>query len=232
MKLTQTTPVTVTTVTEQYELPGFNPDEVYFEKTIVTRGENVTEIWSIEAGPKAPKHYLPTFVMPQFFEYIKTNHPFDFRNRERECLFPGIKSPEEITSEMVFVWISDYDHTLLDKNQRFIPYCHFYDYIDGPFDNECLHLDEKFIAFLKQHPWVVNKDSLEIEEIPSYNASDARTHTIGVKILPDVETYNEIMNRCKKDNNLNDDWLFTGAACRYNKEEKDYFGIRPFLKNN
>lgn len=219
----------IETETTSYELSGFDPKEVFIEKTVtVTNGKSSTT-WSIKPGTKAPKRYHPRFVKPEFFEYIKTHHAFDSYDKHLENLFVDVTDPDQITEDLVFIWDCDYDHTMMDKDKNFIPYCKTYDYAEGPFHNGEVHLNEEFIQFLKQHPWVVNKDSLEITDIPHYNRDGKRNKTVVVKILPDVDTYNEIMN----DKTLREDEarVITSKRCVWDIKCKDYFGIRPFLKN-
>lgn len=164
----------IETETTSYELSGFVPKEVFIEKTVtVTNGKSTTS-WRLKPGTKAPKRYRPTFVKPEFFEYIKTHHAFDYYDKHLENLFVEVTDPDQITEDLVFIWDCDYDHTMMDKDKNFIPYCRTYDYVDAPFHNGEVHLNEEFIQFLKQHPWVVNKDSLEITDISYYNRDEKK----------------------------------------------------------
>ena len=100
------------------------------------------------------------------------------------------KSIEEIDFDNIYHLYTD-GGVLFDVNGEVVPCLHEFNYIGTPFHNECLNL-KKAIKVLKNHPWVMNKDDLEIQEIPYYNSDKNKNKFIEVHICPDKETYNKL----------------------------------------
>jgi hypothetical protein len=82
---------------------------------------------------------------------------------------------------------------LFDTDFNPIPLRHDFDYVGTPFHNGLLNLS-KAIEVLREHPWVLNKEELEIEDIPYYNSDDERNQYISVSVLPDKDTYTGFYN--------------------------------------
>ncbi len=99
--------------------------------------------------------------------------------------------------EKDIIFMFNAGHIIFDYKGDPIPTLHRFDYIGTPFSNDVLDL-EKAIKILKKHPWVMNKDELEILEIPYYNQSEDQTHYINVDILPDKETYKKLYKKTVK----------------------------------
>lgn len=219
-----------------YEIPGFNLERFVMKETVTYRDNNEPVKWYelIDLTPK--KHYYPSFVEKRFFEEIKTKNPFDTRvSKDIGYISAKVYSsdPSNIDPEWEIILVSVSDNTIMDKNDVPIMYAKWYDYIGTPFSSRVIKLDENFLEFLRNHPWVVNKDSLEIEEIPYYNNGSGDETFVSVQLLPDLETYLEMKEYTKnygKYTRIHE--VITSSICSYNKDAKDYFGIRPFLKKN
>ena len=103
------------------------------------------------------------------------------------------KSIEEIDFNKIYYLYMD-GHIIFDFDGKVVPYLHQFNYMGTPFHNECLNLKEA-IKVLKNHPWVMNKNDLKIEEIPYYNCDKDRNEFIEVHIYPDKKTYNKLYER-------------------------------------
>jgi len=120
--------------------------------------------------------------------------PCTYEEFKDSCKF-GFEDVSELNSENVY-FIYDYGHVIFDHEWNVVPYIHSFDYIGTPFHNGCLDLD-KALQVLKNHPWIINKDGLKIEDIPYYNVDDEQDAFIKVSILPDKDTYNKLYQQVK-----------------------------------
>lgn len=241
---------TVWTKTEVFSLDGFptTPEEdenqfVYLEKTtsVVESEGKRTETFSMFSLEGVARKYKctfkPVFVKPYFFDYIKGNNPFsDCISDEDGGRMYAEDRFDEIGEDWVLVWKDYSSHTLLDENLDPIPYAQRFDYCGAPFSSEHLILSDEFLSFLKNHPWVVNKDCLKIEDIPCHNAEEGRDLQVKVQICPDAKTYKEIWDYCLRSKG----WghppsqvrgAICSNACTHSADAKDWFGIRPFLRS-
>ena len=179
---------------------------------------------------KVLKECRPTFVKDSFFEYIKTNNPFhtyEYHEMSDEEILKGN------ISEKNLVWFYSSGHMLFDSNA--IPYTLpvRFDYIGSPFNNEYCNLPE-LLKYLKNHPWVLNQDELEIEDIPYYNRHDGREQRISdIIIRPDQETYVKIYELVKTDKYFScrvPDHISSYLYLFNQEKNNDWLGIAPFLK--
>jgi hypothetical protein len=117
---------------------------------------------------------------------------------------------------------------MFDADENIIPYAKRFDYIDTCFSNETSKLKE-MVEYLKNHDWVINKDELEIDDIPYYNARDGKSKFVTVQILPTKEAYNELYQLVKEE----EYWStkMTDYVRPYAIREKgfDPMGLLPFL---
>jgi hypothetical protein len=237
---------TTTTTASDYIIPGADKSLAYLQvtnSTVQPSGETSTVVEVINAvkdkNLKVLKKCQPKFVNESFFEYIKTNNPFhtyEYHQMSDEEILEGN------ISEKNLVWFYDSGHMLFDSNA--IPYTlpHRFDYIGTPFNNEYCNLPE-LLKYLKNHPWVLNKEELKIENIPYYNSQEGRDKCISdINIRPDQETYAKIYELVKIrelfGKRINDEFF----SCRvpeqissylylFNQEKhNDWLGIAPFLK--
>lgn len=227
--------------TEVFQLNGYETEHVRLERcTTTTRSEGKT---SKKAGgyyltgsvKKFGSTYRPQFVKPEFFKYIETNHAFSDYKKLSDLAISF--ATETVEKDWQIIWSCGSSHTLLDDNLDPLPYARPYDYCGTPFSNKYVELNDEFLNFLRQHPWVVNNKDIRILDIPYYNAEEDRDKYVQVVIRPDQETYKEMFKSyetvkgrghvsCQVDDAI------CGYTCMFNPEEKDWFGIRPFLKNH
>lgn len=179
------------------------------------------------------KDYKPLFVNSDFFDLIKTENPFDdssesnvfriFRNKINQTSLENLNDTQ-------LVWVCYSDHTLLDSNLAPLPFCQSYRCL-STFSDKYIDLNEEFLEWLRNHPWVVNKKEIKMEEIPHYIREDDMTSYVPVSIYPDKETYVEIVNFLKNRSGL---YLclsevLSGSPC-LPQNIPDWFGIRPWLR--
>jgi len=139
----------------------------------------------------------PEYVGYTTWVAIRTNtndNPCTYSEFLRSCRFEFSEFPV-LVPENVFLFYND-GQVIFDHNWNTIPCIHEFDYIGTPFHDGCLDL-EKAIGVLKNHPWVVNKNDLKIEDIPYYNREEDFSKTIRVSILPDKDTYNKLYQKVK-----------------------------------
>lgn len=109
--------------------------------------------------------------------------------------------------------------------------------LNSPFSNKYVELNEEFMEFLRNHPWVRNKDSLEIRDVPDNFLNFGATQYVEVVIQADLETTHEIEDTCKGYSHrgvnlegIKGEGMLCGLNLVYNrKASKDYFGILPYL---
>jgi hypothetical protein len=228
---------TTTTTASDYIIPGVVKSLAYLQVTNSTvqpsgRTSTVVEVINVvkDKNLKVLKKCQPKFVNESFFEYIKTNNPFhtyEYHQMSDEEILEGN------ISEKNLVWFYDSGHMLFDSNA--IPYTlpHRFDYIGTPFNNEYCNLPE-LLKYLKNHPWVLNKEELKIENIPYYNSQEGRDKCIRDLILrPDQETYAKIYELVKTDKffSCRVPEQISSYLYLFNQEKhNDWLGIAPFLK--
>lgn len=231
MKLLNTKTETKIVETSLYEIEGVDPFHAVLETVTITCGAETSTVSSIKKTleGKDYKNYRPLFVNPNFFEIIKTENPFQ---ADRNKVFSEYQSSLENLNNVGLVWVCFSDHTLLDSGLTPLPFCRSYDYVSTFLSNKYIDLNDKFLEWLRNHPWVVNKDGVRVEEIPYYNQDDDSTHYVEVSIYPDKETYVEVVKYLKErpGRYLNISEVLVGSPC-CPKDTPDWFGIRPWLRN-
>lgn len=225
--------------TRRLGIPGVDSNQVQLEVVSVRSDENVTTSYVL-VDPQDRKEYHPTMVKPEFFQWIKVNNPFADWSEVHDNLIPNVKGTNKIPVDFLFgekefdiVFMNYSGHMLKDREYKDIPYARKYDYIGSPFHNGAVDLDEKFLSWLRNHPWLVsNPEDVKVLEVPYYNSCEDHSQYVSVALCPDVETYREICDYykdkeypscCVKD-------AICGQTSRYGSDTPDWFGIRPWLK--
>lgn len=177
--------------------------------------------------------FIPGFVKKNFLEKIRTSNPFHHDWREIHCLILDQNWKSKKFKEEDLFFFYQYGHVLFDKDMRPEPIFTSFDYIGTPFSNDYSYL-EPMMTHLKTHPWVVNKENLEIREIPYYNKYDNHTHYIQVDILPDKETLEQIYDKYKNNTEICSskikEVLYGGPPWEENSDIPDYLDIKQFRK--
>jgi hypothetical protein len=228
----------VTTRTEFYPIEGYSPYYVYMMKVITISGNDQSINYSLCRNPDCEelKEWSPQFVKPKFFEFIKSNNPFNIDSKTENFVVCQESINKNLTKgklpdDWEIVWFYHSGAVLKDKDFKFLPYVLKYDYCGTYFNNEDIDLNNDFIEFLKNHPWVVNKNEIKVKSIPYYNSSPERNSYVTVKVYPDKETYNlmaqEAMAKDKRFWSCRlKDYIVSNYA-----SDKDWFGIAPYLKD-
>lgn len=185
----------VTTVVEKYEIDPSSPIRV--SRSIINGKEGKFFIYG-----EGPHKSRITVVKPEFWDYIRTKNPFQERDA-RVCWdeygegFSTLDEVEQAWKAGNIIYNYSAGHMIFALNGDPIPLALHLDYIRTILSNQYLDLD-KALALLKEHPWVVNKNDLEIKDIPYYNAENDRNRTITVNLLPDAATYKRLYQKAVK----------------------------------
>lgn len=233
MKLLNQSTSTQIITTNDYEIPGVNPDHVILRETVTEIGDDTTVHKELHKtlSDKEYGHFWPNLVLPSFFDYIKKNNPFS----PTKDTYVHFLKETDFPNNGELIWTSTDDHTLYDSNLEPLPYAKSYDYIGTFFSNKYINFNDDFLNFLREHPWVVNKDTLKIKNIPHYNAENGRDLFVGITVYPDKKTYKEIHEYSKEKSNskryvcFSD--LIVGSPCYPFADFPDWFGIKPWLKD-
>jgi hypothetical protein len=222
-----------------YKIPNVDENIATIE-VISTKNSNSGETKSVvtinkTTTNKVLKECTPAFVKRSFFELIKTKSPFDYRSLTLEdYLFSDDSILSEDISEKNLIWFYFSGDMLFKTNGIPIATPIYYDYIGTPFSNEYCYL-KPLLNYLKEHPWVVNKEDLEIENIPYYNSEKNRDRCIrDICICPDQDTYDRVYQQYSGDKYFSRRIreAISSQLFMYNSEKHhDWLGIAPFLKN-
>lgn len=156
------------------------------------------------------------------FKVLKIDDIKDFDFSEWYKSDITYKDIDPIKNTTYYWW--EEGHILFDAEWNVVPFIIKWDYIGTPFHNGVLKL-KKAIRILKEHPWVMNKDELEIKDIEYYNRDEERTKYIEVALLPDKKTYNEIYQKVKDNARWHSD--LKNAIHDYHEPNKEhnYLGL-------
>lgn len=231
MELLNKTTETRTIETETYSIDGVDPEHAIFEVNVVTTGSEKLSSGRIVKTLKEKEYewYRPVLVTQDFFERIKTEDPFQL-NTVFEDTSCTPNTPDDF-SERGLVWVGSSNHTLLDKDLSPLPFCQNYDYCSTFFSDRYINLNDEFLNWLRNHPWVVNKDNIKVMPIPYYNCEEDRTSYVQVSICPDAKSYSEMVSLAKEKSGrlTNVRNMVTGFSGN-SKNTPDWFGIRPWLR--
>ena len=218
------------------------------EKKVVT---TVTDIYELQEGLRVShkkangKWKSPTFlgkgihdsiplvVTPEFWEYIKTKNPFtDYHPQSGPILDVTPKTMKEVQQayqdgNVIFYGIMH--HMVFNVAGRPIHLPQRFDYVSSAFTNQHLDLD-RVLPYLKEHPWVLNKDSLRIQDVPYYNNDDGLTKFIEVVLLPDSRYYNDLYDRAMRANVKHfSSFMQDELACApHTFDRSDALGLAPY----
>lgn len=202
------------------------------------------------AGGKKPDCW-PTIVKPEFLELMKKQNPWAQINYKwgwdgmtveaKELAKEVLKNPDYEIGLDLFLWTYGSGHLIFDRHGDPVPTPYCFDYIGTPFSNERCDI-EAMLPHLKQHPWVVNRDELYIEDVPYYNNEDGWRQFIRgkevpwVHVMPDKESLKAIYKRALE---LDPEYfsvrmkelVLSGPVYSWEKtEEKDWMELRQFYK--
>jgi hypothetical protein len=111
--------------------------------------------------------------------------------------------PEDVNDiDVSRIYLSyGYAHLMFSLDEKIIPLVHHCDYMTGNFENKSYRLEE-LLPYLKEHPMVIKDYSayktrrgdeyLKIQSVPHYNNDDGKRMHIAFKVLPELESYNEL----------------------------------------
>lgn len=168
----------------------------------------------------------------KFREYLKSsdyvisnNAAFEFYQTEVSTLEESINSKtsiiehcllDQLKDQSIFdrcklFFLSGYDFMIYDEQGLPVPRALYCDYINSIFNNTELVGLRKVINHIKDHPWVINPNDLEIRDVPYYNNEDGnRKYIENLYLCPSDQEWVELVEKETKN-----------EKC-YGKRAKDY----------
>lgn len=141
---------------------------------------------------KGPHGSTPVVVKPEFKEFIKTNNPFHTYHKNVYASLEDVDFDKAVKDKLIYYFYNA-GHILFDIKGNPIPLVRTFDYIGTDFHSCAIDLDQG-IKVLSKHKWVLNKEALKKESVPSYNADNYSHEYIKVTLLPDAKAYKEMYN--------------------------------------
>lgn len=182
--------------------------------------------------------FFPELVKKDFFNSLNKSTPFIdcgtsfYFNSETGIMRKGYLEGGTEGDGWQLVWQNTKYRIILDQNFNPIPYAQWFNYHNTPFSDKYVSLDEEFIDFLKNHPWVVNKEEIRVHKGGVF--TDVQEF-VEVLIKPDPESYREIWDSFDT-NRRRATHYFMETLCGFrtirDRKSKDWFGILPYLKND
>lgn len=126
-------------------------------------------------------------------------------------------------------WHNDYLPLQLDENRNPVPI----EYEAGWFfTDRQFCLDDNFLDFLREHPWVIDKNQVQVTPVSTGKC-------VPITVKPDAKTFKEIWDflyeagpkGCPVNPSLVRMEILS-VKCLHDPQATDWLGIRPFLKNS
>lgn len=177
-------------ITERYTVDKSN--------LIVIKNYVDGKLVSVGLEGKGPHGSMPVLVRPSFNEFIKKSNPFhDYKNAAEH--YYDWKSPKDMENvdfdkavrDGLIYYFYGSGHVLFDHKGKPVPLPHSFDYIGTDFHSKAIDI-EKAKEVLSKHPWVINKDSLEITDVPSYNSDGYNHRYLGITLFPDAKNFEKM----------------------------------------
>lgn len=183
-------------VTERYSVD--NSD------LIVVKNYANGKLSSINLQGKGPHGTHPTLVKPSFKEFIKKSNPFhDYKGAAEHYYELGeplnmqdVDFDQAVKDGLIYYFYGA-GHVLFDTKGNPVPLPHTYGYGMTDFHNRAVDI-EKAKKVLEKHPWVLNRDDLQIIDVPYYNAQGYNHKYIAVTILPDAKAFKKMYDMAVK----------------------------------
>lgn len=180
---------TLTYIYDEYQSP--NPDIRIQTVTWKNNTTSITKVYSVNH-----KSLQVKFVKPEFWGNLREEDKYDIEYYYSISELT-LKIVEDLINSGQFVYIDSYSDLFYYSSLKPIPFIKTYNYIGTILSNEWSNLPD-LLKYLKQHPWVYNKDTLSITPIPYYNCTEKGFETINVDLLPSLDGYSKIVNKSKE----------------------------------
>lgn len=150
---------------------------------------------SISLEGKGPHKANAVLVKPSFKEFIKKSNPFHDYKAEHYYESTDLVDVDfdKAVKDGLIYYFHGSGHVLFDIKGNPVPLPHYFEYIATDFHSKAVDI-EKAKDVLSKHPWVVNRDSLEISPVPYYNAKGSNHRFVGVTLLPDAKSFKKMYN--------------------------------------
>lgn len=232
--------------------------ENFFLK-ITTENDSITEtqIYGKSDDAFLSKICQPCLVKDAFFEIINNNiNPFGLEKsvfKDQKYVFLKdelvdyiLKNKSLNVNKENLIWVYHQGHVLFDRNGQPIAIPYHYSFDDSPFVDIFCEIDET-LNHLKNHPWVLNKNDLIIDQIghDSFVLNKFKgckfiksKSDYVIKIKPDRQVLKQIYEQSIKINKesypiIMKDLLVSNPNSLYFKNyENDWLNIKQFLKYN
>lgn len=178
------------------------------------------------------KYGVISLVKNSFFDYIKTNNPFDnnYKDLIKHLKNYNYLSLEEIYNAIQkdeFVFFYNNGHQIFNSNKQILSYAKEFNYVNSIFENENMDLDS-LLEYLKESDFVLNKKELKISDIHYYNCSEVLNSHIEASIYIGDDLYRKIYDLYKDKDNWS---TYMNSFVNYRlNENTDILGVLKFKK--
>lgn len=220
-----------TTVTEKYQVLDIDPELLWIE--VLKIDGKIGNPYLESKGNGILKKCSPVFVTDKGLKWLETHCYYqDYREFDKfKIEAADILADDKKIKKENLIWLYTSGGMMFDSDGLPLTKVHTFDYIGTPFTSTRANI-KRLLAYLKDHPWVVNKDELKIEQIPYYNNDSGNDRMISpyVKIRPDQESYVRMYNSVKGKKHFSCDLkdLISGNNVSLS-DGYDWLGIREFL---
>lgn len=226
-----------------YEIEGVDPDHAFLQVETRMTGDSLDSdslkktincelCSSIAKIDKNYRYFRPNLIKPSFFEAIKTKNPFyNFDEHSLKIENYIVENNQYFETDPIeFIWISVSSHEIMNKKLQLIPLPILSDYIHNYFTDRYIDINKSFLEFLKNHPWVINKNKLKIDDIPYYNQENDYNICVDVFAIPDEKTFKEMIDY-KNSQKYHPTYSQLYFGSPFYPDMPDWFGIKPWIKN-
>lgn len=223
------------TVTEvlTYEIDG--TDLKLVQTKVNGRSKTQQLISEREISKKIGNEYYIAYVkdIKEYIKSLNTINPYH-DDKHKKGLYEAnilklIKDKKFDIKNIVYQFSNG--HMIFNYKMKPLTTVYNFDYIGGGLDNGNYHL-KRLMAYLKEHPYIVNKDDIEILDIPYYNCEKGRTKYLKIKVLAPQDEFVKIWD-IVKDTQDYPSTRVSDYICSHYSESTDYdfLGIKQFRKN-
>lgn len=219
---------TETSRTDTLELA---PDGSVTLKVTETDGK----VTKVQLSGKGPFGGHPVVVHPSFWTFIREANPFSGAGDLKQHL-NDTQSVDAIAKAYAngdVVWLDVASHMVYTLDGQPVPFARSFDYVGSVFTN--VHLDlVAAAAYLREHPWTVNKKTLEVTRVPAYNNEFGDLYYLPVTLLMDAGTYAEMWAVAKTDNPTDPVQALRDmqSGTLRSTWKRDWLGIHPYLNED
>lgn len=159
----------------------------------VTEKESLDKVNGLEHIPtkiKAPRMYRES-AYPVAISHENMKKLLSAKAHVYDNILEEIDENNIDSDEYDIILYNSASYKIADLKLDFISIPVFFDYSNEHIDNHNFDLEE-LLEFLKSNECIVDRENLQIKDIPYYNCEEGRTKTIEFNCLIPTEEYNKI----------------------------------------